>query len=337
MSNFRPLYKWKNEETAETKPENRIKAPRTTTTKFQPQQKEQKQQGCKNKKQGASHDSSSTRQCFNVTFKNNVIVPCGKSVSPYPAKTQQQQVQRLYPFLSVCAVFSCVHENHRYGCQCLSFLTYAHVSMQEGCTDSVTESALKADSGEKTNKNKLPHWGLESKWIILSILWCLTSTETVRPIRDGEKGGGGVRRWRKREIIYPSLHCHHQNDSCVKMGSKGRNHKTVSTDHIFWRERRAEADSNRGPSAYHPNALPLGQTDSHRGLEPAPWRFSRTLYQLSYSRAPSSLKETKLNLIAYRPAPSISHAEHDRPTHVFGGEGMELVQIACCEHVAPLQ
>ena len=28
------------------------------------------------------------------------------------------------------------------------------------------------------------------------------------------EGGGG-----KREIIYLSLHCHHQNDSCIKMGS----------------------------------------------------------------------------------------------------------------------
>ena len=27
-------------------------------------------------------------------------------------------------------------------------------------------------------------------------------------------GGGG-----KREIIYLSLHCYHQNDSCIKMGS----------------------------------------------------------------------------------------------------------------------
>ena len=34
------------------------------------------------------------------------------------------------------------------------------------------------------------------------------------------------------------------------------------TDHNFWRERRAEADSNQGPSAYQPNALPLGQTGS---------------------------------------------------------------------------
>ena len=43
---------------------------------------------------------------------------------------------------------------------------------------------------------------------------------------------------------------------------EGQSHKTVSTDHNFWRERRAEADSNRGPSAYQPNALPLGQTGS---------------------------------------------------------------------------
>ena len=43
---------------------------------------------------------------------------------------------------------------------------------------------------------------------------------------------------------------------------EGRSHKTVSTDHNVWRERRAEADSNRGPSAYQLNALPLGQTGS---------------------------------------------------------------------------
>ena len=43
--------------------------------------------------------------------------------------------------------------------------------------------------------------------------------------------------------------------------------KTVSTDHDFWRERRAEADSNRGrPSAYQPNALPLGQTGSRTSV-----------------------------------------------------------------------
>ena len=44
-------------------------------------------------------------------------------------------------------------------------------------------------------------------------------------IRDGEKGA-----WerQKSEIIYIlSLHCHHQNDSCIKMGS-GESHFNVS-------------------------------------------------------------------------------------------------------------
>ena len=42
----------------------------------------------------------------------------------------------------------------------------------------------------------------------------------------------------------------------------GQSHNllTVLIDHIFWRERRAEKGSNRGPSPYQPNALPLGQT-----------------------------------------------------------------------------
>ena len=36
----------------------------------------------------------------------------------------------------------------------------------------------------------------------------------------GVEGWNGVWRWGKREIIYLSLHCHHQNDSCIKMGSE---------------------------------------------------------------------------------------------------------------------
>ena len=33
------------------------------------------------------------------------------------------------------------------------------------------------------------------------------------------EGGKGVWRSGEREIIYLSLHCHHQNDSCIRMGS----------------------------------------------------------------------------------------------------------------------
>ena len=53
----------------------------------------------------------------------------------------------------------------------------------------------------------------------------------------------------------------------VSVGSDGQSHKTVSTNHNLFEEpeRRAEAVSNRGPSAYQPNALPLGQTGSQYG------------------------------------------------------------------------
>ena len=41
------------------------------------------------------------------------------------------------------------------------------------------------------------------------------STETMRLIRDGEKGEGGMEVG-EREIIYLSLHCHHQNKSALR-------------------------------------------------------------------------------------------------------------------------
>ena len=62
------------------------------------------------------------------------------------------------------------------------------------------------------------------------------------------EGGKGVWRWREREIIYILLHYHHQNDSCIKMGSDeihfnvsvgsdGQGHKTVSTNHNLFEEK----------------------------------------------------------------------------------------------------
>ena len=48
----------------------------------------------------------------------------------------------------------------------------------------------------------------------------------------------------------------------VLVGSDGQSHKTVSKNNNLFEERKAEAESNRGPSAYQPNALPLGQTGS---------------------------------------------------------------------------
>ena len=79
--------------------------------------------------------------------------------------------------------------------------------------------------------------------------------------------------WGEREIIYLSLHCHHENDSCNKTGSD-ESHFNVSLivrDKVtrqcpqtttFLKRKESRKESNRGPSAYQPNALLPGQTCS---------------------------------------------------------------------------
>ena len=70
-----------------------------------------------------------------------------------------------------------------------------------------------------------------------------------------------VWRWGEREIKYLLLHCHHQNDSCIKMGrgeshfnvsvgSDGQSHKTVSTSHNLFEEKGE-------PKLYPTEVLPL--------------------------------------------------------------------------------
>ena len=58
--------------------------------------------------------------------------------------------------------------------------------------------------------------------------WCLMSTGTIRLIRDGERGEGGMEVGGEGDYnICLSLHCHHQNDFCIKMGSD-ESHSNVS-------------------------------------------------------------------------------------------------------------
>ena len=88
-------------------------------------------------------------------------------------------------------------------------------------------------------------------------------------------GGEGVWRWGKREIIHLSLHCHHQNDSCIKMGSD-EGHFNVSLtarDEITRRCPQTTTFEEKGepkrirtqilPLTSLTNALPLGQTTAH--------------------------------------------------------------------------
>ena len=102
-------------------------------------------------------------------------------------------------------------------------------------------------------------------------MWCLTSTEAIRLIRDGEKRGGNMEVWggggggRGRLYTYryeavttrmtPALRWAAMRAILMFHSCEGQSHKTVSTDYNFSRERRAEADSNRGPSACQPNAI----------------------------------------------------------------------------------
>ena len=64
---------------------------------------------------------------------------------------------------------------------------------------------------------------------------------------DGEKWGRGYGGGGRGREIYLSLHCHHQNDSLIKMGSDeshfnvsvgsdGQSHKTLSTNHNLFEE-----------------------------------------------------------------------------------------------------
>ena len=85
----------------------------------------------------------------------------------------------------------------------------------------------------------------------------------------GGGGGGGV----ETEIIYPSLHCHHQNDSCIKMGSDeshfnvsvgsdGQSRKTVATNHDLFEEKGQ-------PKRYRTEVLPLTSLTPYRQAKPA--------------------------------------------------------------------
>ena len=76
------------------------------------------------------------------------------------------------------------------------------------------------------------------------------------------EGGGG------REIIYLSLHCHHQNNFCIKMGSDeshfnvsvgsdGQSQKTVSTNHNL-------SEEKEEPKRYRTEILPLTNLTPYR-------------------------------------------------------------------------
>ena len=77
----------------------------------------------------------------------------------------------------------------------------------------------------------------------------------------------------KREIIYLSLHCLHQNDSCIKIGSDeshfnvsvgsdAQSHKTVSTNHDL-------SEEKGEPKRIRTEVLPLTSLTPYRRAKAA--------------------------------------------------------------------
>ena len=74
------------------------------------------------------------------------------------------------------------------------------------------------------------------------------------------------------ETTYLSLHCHHQNDSRIKMGSD-ESHFNVSLTvrdkvtrqcPLTTKTFEEKGEPKRNPSAYQPNTVALGQTGSSK-------------------------------------------------------------------------
>ena len=73
----------------------------------------------------------------------------------------------------------------------------------------------------------------------------------------GEEGG--------REIIYPSLRCHHQNDSCITMGSD-ESHFNVLIG--------SDGQSHKVLRQCPQTTTFLKRKESRRGIEPRSFRLS---------------------------------------------------------------
>ena len=79
--------------------------------------------------------------------------------------------------------------------------------------------------------------------------------------------------WGEGQIIYVLLHCHHQNDSCIKVGSDeshfnvsvgsdGQSHKTVSTNHNL-------SEEKGEPKRYRTEVLSRTSLTPYRYAKPA--------------------------------------------------------------------
>ena len=84
----------------------------------------------------------------------------------------------------------------------------------------------------------------------------------------GRRGEGCIEVGGEGDYIPIAIHCHHQNDSCIKMGSDeshfnvsdesdGQSHRTVSTNHNLFEEKGV-------PKRYRTEVIPLTNLTPYR-------------------------------------------------------------------------
>ena len=102
---------------------------------------------------------------FSFSFEY-FLVPCGKFRPPYPGKALLPQEWR-YPFLSVCAVFSCVQT-----AVWLPVLRILNVHTDIDTCNCTWEAVACANTARKSvltsdwEENALPHWRIEPTSIL---------------------------------------------------------------------------------------------------------------------------------------------------------------------------
>ena len=91
---------------------------------------------------------------------------------------------------------------------CIFILSWIKFCLNQTCRRTLSQSVL---------QNQAP---VTDDHSLMASRCHRVATETIlRLIRDGEMGGRGYGgRGRGRFSLYLSLHCHHQNDICIKMG-----------------------------------------------------------------------------------------------------------------------
>ena len=177
---------------------------------------------------------------------------------------------------------------------------------------------------------------------------CLTSTETTRLIRDGEKVGKGVMEvgGGEIEIIYPSLHCH-QHDFCIKtgndeshfnvsVGSDGQSHRTVSTNRNLFEEKGEPKPRYRTEVLPLTSLPPSGRwaTPPHRTFSTA--RVLHTVHVYNWLtpaarwRSVASLLAGTASCRCIPPAPAPTPAPPSVPRLPAAGQRVQPQRILLC-------